>query len=90
MQSGTTVAVRLGDALRKEAVRLRVPKDILDDLQDAIDALIVHVLRNGSSQADKAETSRLCDAVAGTMSIASGVAWEMMMRAEVRENGDPS
>lgn len=80
MVSGTTVAVRLGMALRRELQRLNCTADLVDDTQDAIDRLIVYVVQHNSSQQEKVEVDKLCDVLAQVYSTASGVAWETSMR----------
>lgn len=58
-QQGTSVAVRLGNELRRSALEMSGPPDLVDDLQQRIDTVIVHVLRATQKREDLAQLSKL-------------------------------
>lgn len=88
MVQGTTVAIRVGDAMRRELGRLGAPLDLRDDLMATWDALIVHALRAGNRREDKERCSELADQLVQTFAVAVEVAWEQKMNVRWSDDAD--
>lgn len=81
MVPGTAVAIRLGEAMHREAVRLEMPPDILVDMLEVVDKLIVQVLKGNGSKGSKDLTLMLLTELVDTFAVGCGVGWERKVRA---------
>lgn len=69
MLKGTTIAIRVGTALRQVAIEQKCSADLVIDLQGAIDRLIVHTLQAPDNHATREQAQLIANEIVETFAV---------------------